>query len=113
MILELTKVQEAISNECDLLKVLLLEKNRKYGNSALEPKRVFSKAPVIEQLLVRIDDKLSRIATSGESDLDEDTVQDLMGYLILLRVARRQPPISEVGVVSVLGDASNPAPKIV
>jgi hypothetical protein len=82
-------VQKGISDECDALKELLLEKNRKYGNSALEPKRIFSRASVTEQLLVRIDDKLSRIAAGHGSAADEDTVQDLMGYLVLYRISLR------------------------
>ena len=82
-------VQKGIVVECDALKALLLEKNRRYGNSALEPRRVFSKASATEQLLVRIDDKLSRIAAGHGGEPDEDTVQDLLGYLILLRVSRR------------------------
>ena len=82
-------VQQMIREECDAVKELLLAKNQKYGNSALEPARVFSKASAIEQILVRIDDKLSRIRTSGASTPDEDTEQDLIGYLVLLRVARR------------------------
>lgn len=83
------ETQELITEECDKIKNLLLEKNRKYGNSALEPKRIFSKASPMEQILIRIDDKLSRIATSGFESADEDTLQDLIGYLVLLRVARR------------------------
>jgi hypothetical protein len=63
---------------------LLLEKNRKYGDSALNPIRVFSKADPTEQLRVRIDDKLKRQATG---DTTEDLVLDLLGYLVLLRIA--------------------------
>jgi len=79
---------EMIANECDALKALLLRKNAAYGDSALDPVRIFSKADPIEQIKVRLDDKLSRLAR-GSSD-DEDVEQDLMGYLILLRVARRK-----------------------
>jgi len=79
---------EHITQECDALREMLLEKNRKYGNSALEPARIFSKASPEEQILVRIDDKLSRLRTSDPKE-DEDVVLDLLGYLILLRVARR------------------------
>ena len=50
-----------IAKICDDIRDLLLEKNLSYGNSALEPLRVFSKAPTNEQILVRIDDKLNRI----------------------------------------------------
>ena len=63
---------------------ILVEKNRAYGDSALNPVRVFSRADSREQLLVRLDDKLSRIARGGE--LGEDVVLDLIGYLVLLRV---------------------------
>ena len=65
---------------------MLIEKNEKYGNSALRPARVFSKATPIEQLLVRIDDKLSRFQNTGFTD-EEDTVRDLIGYLVLLLIA--------------------------
>ena len=80
---------DLITEECDAVKALLLRKNAEYGNSALTPRRIFSHADPIEQILVRIDDKLSRIATRGEKTIQEDTVQDLIGYLILLRVAER------------------------
>ncbi len=78
-----------IAEECDGLKEMLLAKNRKYGNSALDPKRVFSKADAEEQLLVRIDDKISRVG-QGEGDDEEDAILDLAGYLVLLKIARRQ-----------------------
>jgi len=64
---------------------LLIEKNKKYGNAAFDPVRIFSKADKIEQLKVRIDDKLSRILNQTEDN--EDTLLDLIGYLILLRIA--------------------------
>jgi len=64
---------------------MLISKNKKYGNSALEPKRIFSKASAEEQLLVRIDDKLSRMSNQDE---DEDVIEDLLGYLVLLKIAR-------------------------
>ena len=67
------------------LEELLVSKNKKYGNSALEPKRIFSSANPTEQIKVRIDDKLSRMS-AGTND-NEDTVQDLMGYLVLLKIA--------------------------
>lgn len=68
---------------------LLIDKNRKYGDSALNPARIFSKANAEEQLLVRIDDKLNRIKNQ-QNDEDEDVVQDLIGYLILLTIARER-----------------------
>lgn len=80
-----------IAEECYALRDLLISKNRKYGNAALEPVRIFSKAPPHEQILVRLDDKISRLR-SGQLDDDEDVIQDLLGYLILLRIARRLKP---------------------
>jgi hypothetical protein len=81
-------VSELIAAECDAVKALLLEKNTRYGNSALDPVRIFSKSEPVEQIRVRIDDKLSRIAR-GTGKETEDVEQDLLGYLILLRVAKR------------------------
>lgn len=83
---ELKETAGKIAAACDCIKTLLLEKNRKYGNSALQPVRVFSKADPVEQLLVRIDDKLSRVR-NRQFDDDEDVVLDLIGYLVLLKIA--------------------------
>lgn len=86
-------VRSAITSVCDATKYLLLSKNEKYGNSALDPIRIFSKMDSVEQLLVRIDDKLSRIGRgAGLSSSDEDTVNDLIGYLVLLKVAWQVHP---------------------
>lgn len=76
----------AIARECDHIAIVLKEKNRAYGDSALSPLRVFSRASLVEQLLVRIDDKLSRMALGCAAE--EDAEFDLLGYLILLRIAR-------------------------
>jgi len=69
------------------IRALLIEKNRSYGNSALAPVRIFSSASPTEALLVRIDDKLSRVSRGSEFP-GEDTIRDLIGYLVLLLVAR-------------------------
>lgn len=85
----LDNVQAMIEEECDSVKELLLQKNREYGNSALLPKRIFSNANPVEQIKVRIDDKLSRLSSDGVKEIKEDTTKDLLGYLILLRIAQR------------------------
>lgn len=85
----MTEIQNAIAAKCDQLKEMLLEKNRKYGNSALSPIRVFSKANEVEQILVRMDDKLNRIK-NRQNDEDEDVFMDLAGYVILLMVAKEK-----------------------
>jgi hypothetical protein len=68
---------------------MLIEKNRAYGDSALEPVRIFSKTETVEQLYVRIDDKLSRVQRGHEYPGD-DTIKDLIGYLVLLLVAKER-----------------------
>ena len=66
---------------------LLLSKNEAYGDSALNPANIFSQGNAVDSLCARIDDKLMRIKTRGINPDTEDTVQDLIGYLILLKVA--------------------------
>lgn len=75
---------ELIIKECDAIKAMLLQKNAAYGDSAMNPVRVFSKADPVEQLKVRIDDKLSRLMKGANAG--EDVVLDLIGYLVLLRI---------------------------
>jgi hypothetical protein len=82
------KVVDLIIEECEALKDLLISKNAQYGNSAIEPLRIASEATAEEQILVRIDDKLSRLAR-GHGNENEDVWQDLLGYILLLRVCRR------------------------
>jgi len=86
-----------ISEVCDDIKELLIHKNRKYGNSALEPNRIFSKCSATEQLLVRIDDKLNRIMKgAGLLANDEDVVNDLIGYLVLLKISMASDQNDEI-----------------
>ena len=65
---------------------LLLEKNKAYGDTANDPPKIFSKLSAKEGILARIDDKLSRIKQVGINDQTEDTMLDLIGYLILYRL---------------------------
>ena len=83
----MTTQKKKIQQACDGIKALLLSKNEKYGNSALKPVTVFSKLNSAEAIKARIDDKLSRIANTGLNDATEDTLDDLIGYLLLLKIA--------------------------
>ena len=71
----------------DEIRELLIAKNKKYGNSALEPLGVFSQLSAKEGLLVRIDDKLKRIKNGSLERDDEDVINDLIGYLVLLKIS--------------------------
>ena len=77
-----------IKSKCKQIEDLLLAKNAKYGNSALEPLKIFSEADAVAGIKMRIDDKLKRIKNAGLCDATEDTLQDLAGYLILLMIAK-------------------------
>ena len=84
----ITKAHQEILSVCNDVANMLIEKNKSYGNSALDPIRIFSNSDNVEQLKVRIDDKLSRFARGGEYPGDND-IDDLIGYLVLLKVAKR------------------------
>jgi len=83
------QTEKRISEIISGIEKMLIEKNRAYGDSALEPVRVFSKSDTVEQLYVRIDDKLSRIERGHEYPGD-DTIFDLIGYLVLLLIAKEK-----------------------
>lgn len=68
---------------------MLIEKNKSYGNSALEPLNCFYKGDALTSIKVRIDDKLSRIMRGNEYG-QEDTVKDLLGYLVIYMIANEK-----------------------
>ena len=86
--------EEEIRYLFNQLKRFLLEKNRRYGDSALTPVKVFSKAAANDALLVRIDDKISRIKNS--SIIRKNDVVDLVGYLSLYMIQREWSNLNEL-----------------
>ena len=80
--------QNNIKWTCNEIRDLLLSKNKAYGDSALSPDNIFSKLDSAQAICARIDDKLSRIKNNGLDDATEDTLDDLIGYLILLKISR-------------------------
>ena len=90
----LDKAQVAIAAECDALKETLLTKNFEYGNAALEPLDILCEPDAALFIRVRISDKLKRLQQLRKlpgytPKIAEDTLLDIAGYLILLRVAER------------------------
>ena len=83
--------QSKIIKTLEEIRLFLIKKNEQYGDSALEPIRIFSKADKSEQLKVRIDDKLNRLV-QGNADIesDEDVIKDLIGYLVLLLIQMKE-----------------------
>jgi hypothetical protein len=78
---------EKLDIEVKAITDLLKEKNKAYGNTALNPTNIFSKLNATEAICARIDDKLARIGNKGINDETEDTVDDLIGYLLLLKMS--------------------------
>jgi len=83
------QTEQDIERVANQVKDMLVAKNRSYGDSALYPTRVFSKSDNVEQILVRIDDKLSRIQNGHDWPGDND-IDDLIGYLVLLKIAKER-----------------------
>lgn len=71
----------------DSIEQMLIDKNRKYGDAALNPQQTFASCDAIELINVRIDDKLNRIK-NRQNDEDEDPELDLLGYLLLKQIAK-------------------------
>ena len=83
-------------------------RNAAYGDSAIDPIRVFSRATSDEQLRVRIDDKLSRVARGAGPT--PDTLVDLAGYIAILAVVQRRADDDAADQMSIpyIEDAPHP-----
>ena len=93
---------------CNEIAEMLIKKNQSYGDSALNPIRVFSRADPLEAIRVRMDDKLSRLKF-GNGEFKEDTELDLLGYLVLHRIARKRLVAEEAAFArNHLGEIDSP-----
>jgi len=81
------ETESLIKEVCKSVQKLLIQKNKNYGDSAISPSNIFCRLSAIDSICARIDDKLMRIQNKGINDETEDTITDLIGYLILLKVA--------------------------
>lgn len=77
---------DRIKRKFDSIRDLVLEKNRLYGDAALNPYSVFSKISPADRLRSRIDEKISRYRNHKAGDLESPLV-DLVGCLVLLILA--------------------------
>jgi hypothetical protein len=76
-------------------KKMLSEKNKRYGNAALDPLGIFSKeGDSLRSMFVRLDDKLSRIKNSEE--LRKNDVSDIIGYLMLVCINKGWTDFSDL-----------------
>ena len=87
-----TETQEKIIAITEAMRDLLLYKNQKYGDSALQPKRVFYKGDAVNSILIRLDDKIGRIMANTESAPRINDVADIIGYCTLLLIGMGVKP---------------------
>lgn len=81
----LSKSQESIMKICDSMKDLLLYKNEKYGDSALNPNNIFYKGDSTNSIKIRLDDKIGRIKNCEQTRIND--VADVIGYCVLLLIS--------------------------
>lgn len=83
--------QSLIASECDSIKELLLKKNKAYGDSAFKDINLFGETiPAKQAIICRIADKMKRMETTSLRDEGEDTLLDLIGYLILFSIKSKE-----------------------
>ena len=82
-----TETQENIIEITGAMRDLLLYKNQKYGDSALQPKQVFYKGDAVNSILIRLDDKIGRIMANTENTPRINDVADIIGYCTLLLIS--------------------------
>ena len=87
--------KDQVSQVLNEITEMLISKNIKYGNSAIEPLEIFSDLSPEEGLKVRIDDKLKRIKNGSLDKDDEDVINDLIGYLVLLKILHKKDQPNE------------------
>ena len=88
---DMNDIEDLINEELDGIRDLIHRKNRDYGNSLQESFIVFGSGnDPMAGIKARIDDKLNRIRTVGVCDNTMDTIDDLVGYLIHLKIMHKR-----------------------
>ena len=84
---DLPPTQQKIHEIMGAMKDLLLYKNQKYGDSAINPKGIFYKGDSTNSILIRLDDKIGRIMSNTEEKPRINDVCDIIGYCTLLLIS--------------------------
>lgn len=84
---DLPPTQQKIHEIMGAMKDLLLYKNQKYGDSAINPKKIFYKGDSTNSILIRLDDKLGRVMSNTEEKPRTNDVCDIIGYCVLLLIS--------------------------
>lgn len=83
----LPPTQQKIKDILEGMKDLLLYKNQKYGDSAINPKKIFYKGDSTNSILIRLDDKIGRVMSNTEEKPRVNDVADIIGYCTLLLIS--------------------------
>lgn len=84
--------QRKIREITEAMKDLLLYKNNKYGDSAINLKKIFYKGDSTNSILIRLDDKLGRVMSNTEEKPRVNDVCDIIGYCTLLLISMGVTP---------------------
>ena len=79
--------QRKICAIMDALKDLLLYKNQKYGDSAINPRKIFYKGDATSSIQIRLDDKIGRVESNPDPKPRVNDVVDIVGYGTLLLIS--------------------------
>ena len=84
---DLPLTQQKIHEILGAMTDLLLYKNQKYGDSAINPKKIFYKGDSTNSILIRLDDKIGRVMSNTEEKPRINDVCDIIGYCTLLLIS--------------------------
>lgn len=84
---DLPDTQRKIHEILGAMTDLLLYKNQKYGDSAINPKKIFYKGNSTNSILIRLDDKIGRVMSNTEENPRVNDVCDIIGYCTLLLIS--------------------------
>ena len=82
-----TPTQQKIKDILAGMTDLLLYKSRKYGDSVVNPKKIFYKGDSTNSILIRLDDKIGRVTSNTEEKPRVNDVADIIGYCTFLLVS--------------------------
>jgi hypothetical protein len=82
-----TPTQRKIREITEAMKDLLLYKNQKYGDSAINPEKIFYKGDSTSSILIRLNDKIGRVKANPDDKPRVDDVCDIIGYCTLLLIS--------------------------
>lgn len=82
-----TETQEKIKEITEAMKDLLLYKNEKYGDSALNPDDTWYKGEANDAILIRLGDKTKRIKNRTTHLPAVNDIADIIGYCTLLLIS--------------------------